>query len=895
MSIACNGEKELKQWSKDADALLARWDNNPAIRKRYTKRVGNGEEFMGDEALSGLHEWMREKMNMPFNENLPFTKEQINLAERWIDHFGKNLEGRFTNLAYIVPEGLSKQDPSSRKLHLRMNDILNEERVKINTLGTGNALISLNLIEAYIDDYGKKVGKKKLKDIRDVRQRMINADSEESYNEWSNKFGKIMGENEGKIIRHFEELLEFTPKEFEKIGEKDFKVLNERTGKEEDRTYNPNTVRAAKEARGLLKDIGMTYVNGLTKIAGMIVEKYRYGNPARGKELSQRVLSLQKDLEIDIQKGGYYPHILFDQLIDIKRQLSESFDPKNGNSVDWERTVSSLTDKINESVQANADPNNVRKRNPLLQRSYEKDPILAITTYANEAIQFNKLAHTQEVYLKTLRDIPNHDSLFTEGLSRFIQEQYAVFTRGTTGRSAFANNAVTVLNSIQTAATMGLNITGAIKNAASIMHFYTRIGHKSTKDAVQAYNHNQKLGVSGEEQFGFADFVRKAEKEAGFLFTDAAGELYAEGTASLKSMMGEGTHDFDPLTGKVTFNGTPVKDLLLKAGQWTVEKGLFFHRHTENAQRRWMYRTALYHQYNKLSKMGLKSGGSKGAQAEAKKWALQMVNSWAYEYSAHAKSKMVRGEWRTIEEMDDGQVISRRMKKTGGKQALSEIAFHLLHYPMSLAETQYDQLSKAHKAYLAGQGFQSEEIQWAARQAGVMSLITLGSVVFNSDLSNIFENETLNRLQNVAKDITEYDNKDKSTFGLLGEFTGPTIGALKRALIAHGLIDVDESTLNKILFGNVNFADVHDEKAQRLDKYKWGTFAGTTVNKILPSLQAGRGRDLITHYLKLYPNDFTKKYNALLFNRKPATKKASTKGMSPDLKASLALLKGISS
>ena len=73
------------------------------------------------------------------------------------------------------------------------------------------------------------------------------------------------------------------------------------------------------------------------------------------------------------------------------------------------------------------------------------------------------------------------------------------------------------------------------------------------------------------------------------------------------------------------------------------------------------------------------------------------------------------------------------------------------------------------------------------------------------------------------------------------------------------------------------------------------TFAGTTVNKILPSLQAGRGRDLITHYLKLYPNDFTKKYNALLFNRKPATKKASTKGMSPDLKASLALLKGISS
>ena len=888
MAIACHSDTKLLKWKEDGNKLYAKWSNDKAIRKRYT----SNNEFLEDSSQTGFKEWMKEKMGMPFHADLPFTKEQYNLAERWIDHFSDNLQGRFTNLAYIVPEGLSKQDPSSRKLHLRMNDILNQERVKINTLGTGNALISMNLIEAYISEYGKDAGKAKMKDIKEARQRMITAEDEMAYDEWANKFHTLIEKDDGKILRHFEELVEMPKAEFDSIHKEEYRWIN-KEGIEEERRYNTNTVSAAKNARKLLKQIGQTYVIGLGKIGDIIKEKYRFGDPATGEKLVARVKEAKELLEKDIETEGYYPHVLFEQLIDIKAKLSQSFDTRNGNSLNYENTVTELTDSIFKASKENSIPDNVRQRNPLLQRSYEKDPILAITTYSNEAIQFNKLAHIQDVYIKTLRDIPNNNTLFTKGLSRFIQEQYAVFTEGNRGRSAFANNAVTVLNSLQTAMTMGLNITGAVKNAASIMHFYTRIGHKSAQDATKAFVHNEMIG-SGKEKTGFKDWVEQAESEAGFLFTDAASELYSEGTRKLTKVLGEGKHDFDPLTGKITFNGSPIKDMLIKAGEWTVEKGLYFHRLTENSQRRWMYRASLYHQFNKLSRMGL---NTTEAKKESKDWALKMVNSWAYEYAAHAKSKAVRGEWRTVEEMNDGNVISKRLETKGGAPgAVSEVVFHLLHYPMSLAETQYDQLSKAHKAYLAGQGFESEEIQWAARQAGLMSVIALGSVVFNSDLSNIFENETLNRLQNIAKDVTEHDNSDKSTFGLLGEFTGPTLGALKRALIAQGIIDVDESTLNKIIFGNVNFADETDEKAQRLNNYKWGTFAGVTVNKILPSLQAGRGRDLLTHYFKLYPNEFTKKYNAMLFNRKPEVDKTkSKKKISPDLKASLALLQGTSS
>ena len=95
-----------------------------------------------------------------------------------------------------------------------------------------------------------------------------------------------------------------------------------------------------------------------------------------------------------------------------------------------------------------------------------------------------------------------------------------------------------------------------------------------------------------------------------------------------------------------------------------------------------MFRTALHRKYNNLVNDGYDAGK---ALTFSKAYALKMVNSWAYEYSAHAKSKAVRGEWRTIDEIGDGKIVKKPM--AGAIGAGSEVAFHLLHYPMSLFET----------------------------------------------------------------------------------------------------------------------------------------------------------------------------------------------------------------
>ena len=330
-----------------------------------------------------------------------------------------------------------------------------------------------------------------------------------------------------------------------------------------------------------------------------------------------------------------------------------------------------------------------------------------------------------------------------------------------------------------------------------------------------------------------------------------------------KKDLESGKIEFDPLTGNITMEGNKYSDVLKKAGKWTLDNGLYFHRLTENSQRKWMFRTALHRKYTQLVNDGYPPDK---AQRFSTAYALKMVNSWAYEYAAHAKSKAVRGEWRTVEEIE-GSSISRKLIE-GSAGAGSEVAFHLLHYPMSLFETHYDALKGIHKSLLARQGLESEEIQYAMRYAGVSGLVALGSVLTNIDFSNIIENESVDRLSRVVADLTQYDNPDRGTFGLMGEFTGPTLGTIKHLMIANEIIDIDDNTLNKILFGNVDFSDPNDSMAERFNAYQWSTFWGTTKNKIAPAIAAGRGRDLLTHYLKLYPNTWTKKGHEAIFGKK---------------------------
>ena len=65
---------------------------------------------------------------------------------------------------------------------------------------------------------------------------------------------------------------------------------------------------------------------------------------------------------------------------------------------------------------------------------------------------------------------------------------------------------------------------------------------------------------------------------------------------------------------------------------------------------------------------------------------------------------------------------------------------------------------------------------------------------------------------------------------------------------------------------------------------------GTTKNKIAPAIAAGRGRDLLTHYLKLYPATWTKKGHEAVFGKKSKKKQ---KKRATNVDRALAVLEGM--
>ena len=325
----------------------------------------------------------------------------------------------------------------------------------------------------------------------------------------------------------------------------------------------------------------------------------------------------------------------------------------------------------------------------------------------------------------------------------------------------------------------------------------------------------------------------------------------------------------------------------------TISKLLFFHRMTENWQRRWMFRTAFTNKFQQIVKSPIyaTAKGRKEAVNFAKNFALWQVNGFAYEYAPVAKNKWVRGDGLAVDESGEHLIVKKGKEVAGG---FSEVALHLMHYPMSLAETHLSALKGMGMSIKARQ-WDSDEMMYALRYAGVYGFTQLASIILNTDLNAIFENETISRIKRIHDDLGNIDpgwdilgsddvstkmedgeipfplaaqaqavKPEKATFGLLSQVSGPFIGHLKYLTIASGIIDLDESTFNKVVFGNVDYSEDTEDSA-RYSAYQLSTEYGRWKNKIWPAVRDGRGMDIIRHYLNWYPRSWTKRGHEWIF------------------------------
>lgn len=909
--MICNySDKEMKDWTKEVDTLFAYWNSKSRIKDRHYDQYKGHNEFA---SATNFKNFLEQRLEVPLSTDFILPKDLLRRAYTEIDSLERAMNGKFSNLAWIVPESTSQADPAARKFYLSLNRILEAERVSTNMLATANAEISNALFESYVSKENLYLAQSKralglTKDavtmVRKLRDELAFGDPNDGgVSRFASEMEKFYQSDNGKQLKDLQTLIKLNDKEFLAASKKGFKDEN---GQEI--IFNGHTYKAARIARKMLNDSGLVYLRGLNELKNVISLRYtNQSDPSKAKSINEdaaKLIGKVEDAILNIEasmknikdgKGeGYFPQMELPTVLRLKESLSKSMSAK---LKDRDKAWTDLTDAIYESVDIQSLPDHVKGRNVNLEKAYETDPLLVIAEYGNQAAGFNKMVYTQRAYLDAMRLIPKSDLPFIKGLKRFIDEEYTVFTEGNATRPDWVNSIVGTISSYQTLMTMGLNVSGGIKNALSAINYYAKVGVDAISKTNHALNHD-----TGEGSFKMR--MDQAEKEAGFLFPDIAKELYSEGLID-KETFKKRQISFDHMTGEIKIDGRKVYDHIMKyagdATSWTVDKSLWLHRKTENWQRKWMFRTAFHHKYSQLLDQGYAEGKAYGF---SKNFALEQVNGWAYEYAKHAKSKVGRGEWRVIEEINNDTIVGQL--KGAGSGAL-ELSFQLMHYPQSLFSSQAKILKGAGKSILSRQlpkqlGGSSEELSYIMRYSGMMLTIGLASAATNINMFNMFDVDTANRIKNTVESVYypleerqrlygddntlgafpafSYDRNNKATFGVTGSWLGVTPNKMfsspsGRKLaeqifdwsIAGSIDNTDGDLIADIMFGNVDFSDKEDRLAKQYAAYQYSTFYGTMKNKIWPALTAGRGRDLPTHYLKMYPSPWTKRAHKHLYGK----------------------------
>jgi len=722
----------------------------------------------------------------------------------------------------------------------------------------------------------KKEVKKYQNRMQELETKILSAGTEDNTSEYYREYTNLFNQNGGKVIEDYIKLME----------------MDKNTYSAESGKYSRDTRLAVEESRELLDRMGKVMLNGLERMENVV--KMTYDSPILPKNARnyiKRIKEARERIKVGMDRGGYLPHYVLDSVVEMNYRMRGLMEAKDVNSKN--KAVETLIGRIETMI-----PDQAKGRNENINNIWAKNPFFILTQYSKDVIAFNKINFIQEQYIPAMRRMQKEDVdiEFVRDMRHFIDDTFQIATKGLMERPDWVNATVRGLMAVETLKSMGLSVTGAIRNGASAAYFFTQNGVLSAARAVGKY-HSHYEGTLSE-----------IEKEQGFKFKEAGKELIAEG---LIPSEGVNVSDikYDPIKNTVSYRDKGVLKKLDPKIDWAVGKSLMFHRFTENATRQWMFRIAWVEAYETLNGHSVvdaakfKDPGSankKAIERMATKFAIKAVNTFAFEYAAHAKARAIGGTApRSTELSVDGKP---KMQAKDYNTALGELAFQFMHYPMSFLNLQSKIVKGSYDALLSGQ-YDAPELKQALRFAGIYTAVQALSLATNLDLTNTLENDTVERLQDLAEYFTGDDEKLERKRGMVNDFSGPIVGDMLYALNMFQLYKMPDNEWAKMLTGYIDYygkGDVPDwvDPKKKIDteekRNMWNRMNVELARwrtKNIPALRDGRGIDIIRHELGWYPRSEIKegrktvnKYAKKYFGVKPFKKRKKKDNVDDNLR-----------
>ena len=854
--------------NKDFEDIVKHWNSKAIIRKHLGEIGGNKAEDLHAETY--LNDVAEHLFRLPFNSDFYFSQGMVNRMKREIDNIEGNYKsgkiGVFRKYFY-VPDAIANKSPVTRMFYENVNMAINYERNNMDQYLSYSKSISKHIRNALISETGmsKKEVKKYQNRMQELETKILSAGTEDNTSEYYREYTNLFNQNGGKVIEDYIKLME----------------MDKNTYSAESGKYSRDTRLAVEESRELLDRMGKVMLNGLERMENVV--KMTYDSPILPKNARnyiKRIKEARERIKVGMDRGGYLPHYVLDSVVEMNYRMRGLMEAKDVNSKN--KAVETLIGRIETMI-----PDQAKGRNENINNIWAKNPFFILTQYSKDVIAFNKINFIQEQYIPAMRRMQKEDVdiEFVRDMRHFIDDTFQIATKGLMERPDWVNATVRGLMAVETLKSMGLSVTGAIRNGASAAYFFTQNGVLSAARAVGKY-HSHYEGTLSE-----------IEKEQGFKFKEAGKELIAEG---LIPSEGVNVSDikYDPIKNTVSYRDKGVLKKLDPRIDWAVGKSLMFHRFTENATRQWMFRIAWVEAYETLNGHSVvdaakfKDPGSankKAIERMATKFAIKAVNTFAFEYAAHAKARAIGGTApRSTELSADGKP---KMQAKDYNTALGELAFQFMHYPMSFLNLQSKIVKGSYDALLSGQ-YDAPELKQALRFAGIYTAVQALSLATNLDLTNTLENDTVERLQDLAEYFTGDDEKLERKRGMVNDFSGPIVGDMLYALNMFQLYKMPDNEWAKMLTGYIDYygkGDVPDwvNPKKKIDteekRNMWNRMNVELARwrtKNIPALRDGRGIDIIRHELGWYPRSEIKegrktvnKYAKKYFGVKPFKKK----------------------
>ena len=649
---------------------------------------------------------------------------------------------------------------------------------------------------------------------------------------------KLFETEGGEIINEFREYLETSPT---KIGRE--KIAEDAVGKPiyRDKTrvlrttddgklvpFSNNVELAGQVARDTLDKMGKVMVNGLGQHKKVVRLAFLNSTSPdaligkvgeRVKKYEEKINENIKAINEGIKGGDYYPHYLMESFMKIEKIMEQD---RGALINDYEKNLTSL-ENIVSNVRTNlGTPKSAKHRKNQPYDDYMKNPLGALRKYSLDAINFNRVNYVKQIYLQGIQRLPKNAES-SEALRKYVDDIFTLAEKGYTERPAWVNKTVRVLTGYEFLSKIGFGVGTAARNTVSGLYYVQSVGNRAFTKYLMEWNRPENDAVRKK--------IESVEEEQGFKFEDMSSPLFTEG---LLPTEGVRVRDVDIVVGR---DGNPQLSYrdgnVWKAIDTTMSaatgKGAIFQKVTENFLRKHMFRFSYKDKYNQLIKGELKEAE---ADKRARQYALDIVNKYAFEYSASQKAPVLGGT-----------------SKTAG--AAGQVIGQFFHFPFSFLQMQSEILRKSKDATIAKQ-WDSPDLLIPLRFAGLYMFTTLMSGVFNVDFHTLMENDTVERV----KDLYAVANGEEDVKGR--GYVGPAVGDLFFLATLNDFIKLPDNELKNLIVGYNDAYELTDDEKQSRLLSTLNVEVSKQVTRNYKALQNGTIWNVMMHEFGLYPKGWTR-------------------------------------